>query len=266
MDGRRSMTADARHASRRFTIMEGWREIGSGIYSLRRASVRMITIEPQFDLEHWHNHNMPTRSVTPDVGDHRRLSGKTGGRTSAELANAQDPFDDAFALEESDRDEEKRDQVRSSRAVQSENGQSQKPGEEKLYHVFSQRQKWFLIVIIGVAGMFSGLSSNIYFPSLNTIARASHLMVHNCSFEKVHGLTDSIIGSSGHSQRRLLDHHIVPHHPRRGTSNMGLAVRLAWPKAYLSCLLYSLHHRQYCSELLAQFCGIASFQGPAGSR
>ena len=266
MDGRRSMTANAGHASRRFTTLEGWREVGSGIYSLRRASVRMITIEPQFDLERWHDHNMPTRSATPDVGDHRRLSSKTGGRTSAELANAQDPFDDAFALEESDRDEEKRDQVRSSRDVQSENGQSQKPGEEKLYHVFSQRQKWLLIVIIGVAGMFSGLSSNIYFPSLNTIARASHLMVHNCSFKNVHGLTDSIIGSSGQSRRRLVDRHVVPHHPRRGTNNMGLAVRRAWPKAYLSCLLYGLHHRQYCSELLPQFCSIASFQGPAGSR
>ena len=187
MDGRRSMTADARGASRRFTTMEGWREIGSGIYSLRRASVRMITIEPQFDLERWYNHNMPTRSATPDVGDHRRQSGKTGGRTNAELADAQDPFDDALALDESDRDEEKGDQVRSSRAVQSEHRQSQKPGERKVYHVFSQRQKWFLIVIIGVAGMFSGLSSNIYFPSLNTIARASHLLIYNlCSFEKIH--------------------------------------------------------------------------------
>jgi hypothetical protein len=138
----------------------------------------MITIEPQFDLERWHDDSMPTRSATPDVGDHRRLSVKTGGRTSAELANAQDPFDDdAFALDESDRDEEKRDQARSTRAVRSEHEQSQK--EEKVYHVFSQRQKWFLIVIIGVAGMFSGLSSNIYFPSLNTIARASHLTLYN---------------------------------------------------------------------------------------
>ncbi len=173
------MTADTPHAFRRFTTMEGWRELGDGIYSLRRASVRMITIEPQFDLEHWHNHNTSTRPAVPDVENHRRLRGKTGSRTSAELANAQDPFDDAFALDESDKDEEKWDGVHSSPAAQLENGQSQKPGGEKLYHVFSQRQKWFLIIIIGVAGMFSGLSSNIYFPSLNIIARASHFMVHN---------------------------------------------------------------------------------------
>lgn len=268
MDGHRSMTADARHASRRFTTMEGWREIGSGICSLRRASVRMITIEPQFDLERWHDHPMPTRPAMLDVGDRRKLGGETGGRTSAELADAQDPFDDAFVLEDSDTDEEKRGQVRSSRVVKSENGQSQKPGEEKVYHVFSQRQKWFLIVIIGVAGMFSGLSSNIYFPSLNTIAKASHPTVHNlnCSFEKLHALTHSIIGPSGQSQRRLPDHYVVPRYPRRGTSNMGLAVRRTWTKTNLSGLLYGLHHRQYCSELLAQFCGLTGFQGPAGSR
>lgn len=187
MHGHRSMTADARHASRRFTTMEGWRELGYGIYSLRRASVRMITVEPQFDLERWQDHNMSTRSATADAGNDRRLSGETGSRTSADPANAQDPFDDAFALEESDRNEEKWDQVHSSRAVELKNGQGQKPGEEKPYHVFSERQKWFLIIIIGVAGMFSGLSSNIYFPSLNIIAKASHFMVHNCPFEGIHG-------------------------------------------------------------------------------
>ena len=184
MDGRRSMTADDRHASRRFTTMEGWRELGYGIYSLRRVSVRMITIEPQFDLERCHDQNMSTRSAMPNVGNHSRLSGKSGSRTSVQLAHAQGHFDDAVSLEESDRDGGKWDEVHSSPAVQSENGQSQKLGEEKRYHVFSQRQKWFLIIIIGVAGMFSGLSSNIYFPSLNIIARASRIMVHNCLFER----------------------------------------------------------------------------------
>lgn len=183
MAQRRSTAADA-HVSRRFTTMEGWRELGYGVYSLRRSSVRMITIEPQFDLERWHDHNTPTRPAMPGAANHRRLGGKPGSRTSAELANAQDPFDDAFALEESHGEEEKWDAVDSSRAVQLENGESQKPGEEKPYHVFSQRQKWLLIITIGVAGMFSGLSSNIYFPSLNIIARASHRMVYNCSVER----------------------------------------------------------------------------------
>lgn len=43
------------------------------------------------------------------------------------------------------------------------------------YHVFSMRQKWFVVVTIGAAGLFSGLSSNIYFPALETIAQVRRL-------------------------------------------------------------------------------------------
>ncbi|KAH8742478.1 major facilitator superfamily domain-containing protein [Diaporthe sp. PMI_573] len=44
---------------------------------------------------------------------------------------------------------------------------------EQPYHFFSKGRKKLLIGIIGVAGLFSGLSSNIYFPSLDSIAKAS---------------------------------------------------------------------------------------------
>ncbi|ORY12455.1 major facilitator superfamily domain-containing protein [Clohesyomyces aquaticus] len=43
--------------------------------------------------------------------------------------------------------------------------------DEKPYHVFDKRKKWGVVVMIGVAGLFSGLSSNIYFPSLDAIAK-----------------------------------------------------------------------------------------------
>lgn len=42
------------------------------------------------------------------------------------------------------------------------------------YHVFAKGRKKFLVGVIGVAGLFSGLSSNIYFPSLDAIAKVSH--------------------------------------------------------------------------------------------
>ncbi|KAF2105544.1 major facilitator superfamily domain-containing protein [Lophiotrema nucula] len=42
---------------------------------------------------------------------------------------------------------------------------------EKPYHAFSRRRKWCVVVMIGVAGMFSGLSSNIYSPALDAIAQ-----------------------------------------------------------------------------------------------
>ncbi|KAK7698727.1 hypothetical protein SLS64_012207 [Diaporthe eres] len=39
------------------------------------------------------------------------------------------------------------------------------------YHVFGNRMKWVVVAQIGVAGTFSGLSSNIYFPCLKTITK-----------------------------------------------------------------------------------------------
>ncbi|KAF2790377.1 MFS general substrate transporter [Melanomma pulvis-pyrius CBS 109.77] len=43
--------------------------------------------------------------------------------------------------------------------------------EEEVYHVFLRREKWYLVAMIGVAGLFSGLSSNIFFPSLDAISK-----------------------------------------------------------------------------------------------
>ncbi|THV55550.1 hypothetical protein BGAL_0006g00020 [Botrytis galanthina] len=45
------------------------------------------------------------------------------------------------------------------------------PMLEEPYHIFLPKQKWTLVIIIGVAGLFSGLSSNIFFPSLDAISR-----------------------------------------------------------------------------------------------
>lgn len=43
--------------------------------------------------------------------------------------------------------------------------------QEMPFHVYSKRVKWYLVVIIGMAGLFSGLSSNIYLPSLSAISQ-----------------------------------------------------------------------------------------------
>lgn len=39
------------------------------------------------------------------------------------------------------------------------------------YHVFTSGQKWRVVVLVSAAGLFSGLSSNIYFPALDLIAK-----------------------------------------------------------------------------------------------
>ena len=41
------------------------------------------------------------------------------------------------------------------------------------YHVFGARMKWLVVVQIGVAGTFSGLTSSIYFPCLKTITKVN---------------------------------------------------------------------------------------------
>ncbi|KAI1122939.1 MFS general substrate transporter [Nemania abortiva] len=44
-------------------------------------------------------------------------------------------------------------------------------GMQEWYHIFTPRQKWSMVFVIGAAGLFSGLSSNIYFPAEDQIAR-----------------------------------------------------------------------------------------------
>ncbi|KAI9690643.1 MAG: hypothetical protein M1820_009950 [Bogoriella megaspora] len=46
--------------------------------------------------------------------------------------------------------------------------QAAKP--EPPYHILSKRQKWILVSLVSLAGMFSPLSSNIYFPAIDTIS------------------------------------------------------------------------------------------------
>lgn len=46
-------------------------------------------------------------------------------------------------------------------------------GNGEPFSVFTKRQKWFILIIIASAGLFSGLSSNIYNPSLDAISRVS---------------------------------------------------------------------------------------------
>lgn len=47
---------------------------------------------------------------------------------------------------------------------------SEKPLPDPPYHVFTRKEKWALVYIVSLAGLFSPLSSNIYFPALRAIA------------------------------------------------------------------------------------------------
>lgn len=75
---------------------------------------------------------------------------------------SENPFDDSRSTESRQDTQNPFDDSNTAEAVAE---------PEPPYHIFSQKQKWFVIVIIGVAGLFSGLSSNIFFPSLDAIAK-----------------------------------------------------------------------------------------------
>ncbi|TDZ35591.1 Itaconate transport protein [Colletotrichum spinosum] len=62
-----------------------------------------------------------------------------------------DPFDDAHVVEDQD--------------------DGTATGQDEPFSVFPNRQKWVIITVIGLAGFFSGLSSNIYNPSLDAISK-----------------------------------------------------------------------------------------------
>lgn len=51
----------------------------------------------------------------------------------------------------------------------------EKPLPETPYHVFTLAKKKKLVYIVSAAGIFSPLSSNIYFPALGRIATASNM-------------------------------------------------------------------------------------------
>jgi hypothetical protein len=46
----------------------------------------------------------------------------------------------------------------------------EKTSPETPYHIFTNNEKWRLVYIVSLAGLFSPLSSNIYFPALGAIA------------------------------------------------------------------------------------------------
>jgi hypothetical protein len=128
-----------RHMSRRFTNLEGWAGFG----------LRNSAVANQFDPE----------SGNDDQTSWTRCNKLNHGSDTAGVGWNSD--------------------TRRILATVSEKGRSRVDSdniEEEEYHVFSKSEKWSVVAMIGIAGLFSGLSSNIYFPALDAIAKArSHI-------------------------------------------------------------------------------------------
>jgi hypothetical protein len=122
--------------SRRFTTLEGWREIGTGVYVVGTSRIQVLSIQHQFDADEYYD----------DRTSWTRLD-KT----------------DSISLQPW------QDKELSVESVKEEKGIS--IASEPLFHVFSTKRKWAVVIMIGIAGLFSGLSSNIYLPALGAISK-----------------------------------------------------------------------------------------------
>lgn len=86
--------------------------------------------------------------------------------------------------------------------------------DEPPYHVFTKRQKWNFVYLVSLAGSFSPLSSNIYFPAINTISlelgvSESLIALTITVYMVVQGIAPSIFGAVSDTSGRRLTFAIV---------------------------------------------------------
>jgi hypothetical protein len=168
-------TTRARRASRRFTTIEGWKEVGHGVYSVAGSGLRTVMITPSFDLESTdtETRTRPAQSWASDAHqsirtyktDTTQQQDSLFEKYATSPVDTESPFSDAWTIAQPE--DPFQDPVRCTLP-------------EPPYHIFSEKKKWAVVWIIGAAGLFSGLSSNIYFPSLDAIAKARQFSSSQC--------------------------------------------------------------------------------------
>ncbi|CAM1508920.1 Fc.00g026590.m01.CDS01 [Cosmosporella sp. VM-42] len=83
------------------------------------------------------------------------------------------------------------------------------PLDEEPYHIFSRRRKWNLVYLVSLAGCFSPLSSNIYFPAISTISSnlgvsESLVALTITVYMVVQGIAPSLFGAASDTAGRRL--------------------------------------------------------------
>lgn len=178
MDVSEKEAASRRGGSRRFTTMEGWREVANNIYYVAGQgliNVPMGTIIDGYHLEDDEDiiHRKASHArQTPSLVERDYSASSIFGQNHTEAGN---PFADPETPTREH--EEKENPFSNINAIDDTNGSDH--SKEKLgavlveepYHIFPTRQRWYVVVTVGAAGLFSGLSSNIYFPALDIIAK-----------------------------------------------------------------------------------------------
>lgn len=187
-DRRNSPVAAAVRASRRLTTVD-LSSVRNSLYVAAAAGVQLIAVDPHYDPERYHDDvPIPTRQSREShfsQGGYSRRSWQNqdvsptippdGGLKGEQQQMPPNPFDDVYSLGSPANEPQNPfgDDNAVLPATVEQTPTPPGPQPEEVYHVFSKGRKKLLIGIIGAAGLFSGLSSNIYFPSLDAIARAS---------------------------------------------------------------------------------------------
>ncbi|KAK3397523.1 major facilitator superfamily domain-containing protein [Sordaria brevicollis] len=133
----------------------------------------------------WHPPNLASILPSPTRPKHERTESSESSSSETSQASSSTAVEDEKAFEAGDKDKLADDKGSATASItqvedsnifnDNPNGNSQhSPGEEPPYHVFTKNEKWLVTVIIALAGLFSPLSSNIYFPALGAIADAIH--------------------------------------------------------------------------------------------
>ncbi|KAK1827420.1 major facilitator superfamily domain-containing protein [Podospora conica] len=127
---------------------------------------------------------------TEDVADEMEYQHRQGTRVSPSLYNAfqtapdngskvEDVKKDAFEVAVMDVGDSSGSDTP---GPDSPDAVDEKKDAEAPYHVFTNGKKWELVFIVSLAGLFSSLSSNIYFPAIPAIAKAIDTDISLVSF------------------------------------------------------------------------------------
>lgn len=172
--------------------MEGWRDARTSVHAAAGIGFKFLAPSPQFNPEVLldDDDSSRTRASIHRGGSIHSVNSRSlsraqalsqEGRNSIQQSIPENPFDDrgedvhqlkspfddtTYAVHDPESDIE-----RSPTPPPTQTSSSTPP--EEPYHVFGKKQKWFVVITIGMAGLFSGLSSNIYFPALDAIANVS---------------------------------------------------------------------------------------------
>lgn len=140
-----------RRTTKRFTTLEGWREIGQGVFAMGSSNIRMFSVRHQFDTEYSQPADFDftqtldksqITSIKPrSFVEYRRSSEGTIGKAIGSVRDG------------------KTNTIMEEVEI-----------EEPPYHVYTKHEKWTLVAIAGAAGSFPMFTFNMYLPALERIA------------------------------------------------------------------------------------------------